>query len=304
MSLPYYQMYPRDFEASNDVLPLNSSERGLYLWCLNRSWMDDGLPESAAKISLILPASMLGSFVKDWPAIALLFPVVRGRRRRNKRQEIERRKADLKSKTNKNNVLTRYERRSKNSEVVALRASDSDDDSDSESGSDKSSSSSSEKVRSNKILRFKSDDDENAAAVEYATPQDELKALILEKTGSPLPGTDLAWITEELGRRGKPLAGFVVAVRMHQKNKWKNPIGMLKSLVRKHCADAVPLAAPETKAAMEDRTYRCPDCASTKRGEGVLMTKAGVTPCECASPEYVAKLKTRGILGAPVHEQA
>lgn len=105
MSLPYYQMYPKDFENDAEVLPLNSSERGLYFWCLNRSWMDDGLPETPAKISLLLPAAMLGSFYSDWPSIEKFFPWATDKRRRSNRQEVERAKAKQKSNINRTNGL-------------------------------------------------------------------------------------------------------------------------------------------------------------------------------------------------------
>lgn len=90
MSLPYYKMYPKDFDADEAVRLMSLAELGLFLCCLNTAWANDGLPSDPDSIRVVATRVSLAEFRKLWPKIEPAFPVSKDGRRRNPRQEKER----------------------------------------------------------------------------------------------------------------------------------------------------------------------------------------------------------------------
>lgn len=113
VSLPYYQMYPKDFDADERVRLMNDAQVGLYVRLLNYSWINNGLPVDPDKIRLIMPGVSWAGFDENWSVIEPCFPRTRDNRRRNKRQEKEREKADRTSKVNRANALSVSDRSAK-----------------------------------------------------------------------------------------------------------------------------------------------------------------------------------------------
>lgn len=113
MSLPYYQMYPKDFDADERVRLMTDAQLGLYIRLLNYSWINNGLPVDPEKIKLTMPGVSWPGFEENWSVIEPCFPRSRDNRRRNKRQEIEREKADRTSKVNRTNALSGGDRSAK-----------------------------------------------------------------------------------------------------------------------------------------------------------------------------------------------
>jgi uncharacterized protein YdaU (DUF1376 family) len=92
VSLPYYPMFPKDFDASEKVRVMTWSERGLYITLLNHSWLNDGLPVDPEHVRRVCGADR-DEFAQMWPQVERCFPVADEGRRRNPRQEEERVKA-------------------------------------------------------------------------------------------------------------------------------------------------------------------------------------------------------------------
>ena len=43
------------------------------------------------------------------------------------------------------------------------------------------------------------------------------------------------------------------------------------------------------------KNYQCPVCHSKTPGEGAVLINDKSVPCECASPEWIARQRARGI---------
>jgi uncharacterized protein YdaU (DUF1376 family) len=96
--LPYYKMYPNDFDADEKVRLLDCREAGLYLFALNHSWNNDGLPGDDGEVGKMLKVP-IRDFRLAWPAVKKCFVLCEDGRLRNMRQEDERVKAITKSDT-------------------------------------------------------------------------------------------------------------------------------------------------------------------------------------------------------------
>lgn len=94
--LPYYKMYPKDFDADEKVRRLDCREAGLYLFALNHAWNNDGLPGDDSEAGKVLKVSVR-DFRDAWPSVKKCFIVCEDGRLRNTRQEEERSKAKEKS---------------------------------------------------------------------------------------------------------------------------------------------------------------------------------------------------------------
>jgi hypothetical protein len=130
----------------------------------------------------------------------------------------------------------------------------------------------------------------------YASPEDELKAIYQSKSGEPITIDVLSAIRSNLELRGVSLDDFVLEVRKHAKNDWRNPAGFLRDLSKRFRAKTRSACAPVTAAEAEEKNYRCPHCSSRVRGEGVILDGNGkLAPCSCASPEYIARERERGV---------
>jgi uncharacterized protein YdaU (DUF1376 family) len=96
VSLPYYSMYPKDFDSDDAVRAMEDSELGLYIRCLNHSWINDGLPADPEEIRRRF-RDPPNEFARKWKRVELCFPVAADGKRRNPRQERERAQAIAKS---------------------------------------------------------------------------------------------------------------------------------------------------------------------------------------------------------------
>lgn len=98
MSLPYYKLFPKEFDADDKVRIMDLSQLGLYIACLNFSWVNRGLPIEPEEIRLSLKISK-GEFAKAWARVEACFPVD-GERRWNPRQRADWEEAAQKSAKN------------------------------------------------------------------------------------------------------------------------------------------------------------------------------------------------------------
>lgn len=142
----------------------------------------------------------------------------------------------------------------------------------------------------------KGDDADENPRVEYASPEDELKAIYQAKTGEPITTELLRALRVILELSGVSLGDFVVEVRKHTENRWKNPPGFLRDLSKRFHAKTRAAARPVTAAEAALRDYQCPRCFSKKPGEGSRLVNGKPVPCECASPERIEYLRARGIV--------
>jgi hypothetical protein len=136
--LPYYKMYPQDFDCDEKVRLLNMKEAGLFLFALNHAWVNDGLPSEPDEIARVLRVP-LRDFRLSWPRVSVMFAADCCGRLRNKRQEAERLEATSKSLKATESINVRWksdtnvsktnEVRMQN-ELLRARVSDSDSDSD------------------------------------------------------------------------------------------------------------------------------------------------------------------------------
>ncbi len=106
--LPYFRWWPADAETDSTYAAMTWAERGFYHWCLNYSWINNGLPGDVQQIA---KAARMSSreFAKLWECVGKCFTNVDGSYR-NRRQEEERSHATTKSERATAAVRTRYER--------------------------------------------------------------------------------------------------------------------------------------------------------------------------------------------------
>jgi hypothetical protein len=139
-------------------------------------------------------------------------------------------------------------------------------------------------------------DDAGSPTVHYATPEDELKAIYQEKAGEPITIEVLDAIRLNLELARVTMSEFIFKVRKHAGNNWHNPAGFLRALSKRFRAKTRAAAGPVTAAEAEARNYRCPICTSTTPGEGAVPDgNGGFVPCTCASPEWIARQRARGV---------
>jgi hypothetical protein len=140
------------------------------------------------------------------------------------------------------------------------------------------------------------DDADENPRVRYASPDDELKAIYLTKAGESITVALLAAIRENLELSGVTMGDFVADVGKHVQNEWRNPAGFLRDRSKPFHAKTRPAARPVTAAIAAAEAYRCPHCHSTIPGEGAVPGEGGTfVPCSCASPDYVARQRARGV---------
>ncbi len=93
-ALPYFKWYPADAETDERYASMTDQELGFYHHCLNRSWINDGLPVEMDELARMMHVKG-GYLAKVWPRVSCCFIIV-GDRYRNKRQEEEREAANSK----------------------------------------------------------------------------------------------------------------------------------------------------------------------------------------------------------------
>jgi len=108
-SLPFYKMYPKDFDTDENVKLLDAREAGIYLFALNHAWVNDGLPSDPAEIGRMLKIP-IRDFRAAWARVSKCFHTCDDGRLRNKRQEEERNHAKAKSEQASKSVRARRDR--------------------------------------------------------------------------------------------------------------------------------------------------------------------------------------------------
>jgi hypothetical protein len=139
------------------------------------------------------------------------------------------------------------------------------------------------------------DDADENPRVEYASPEDELKAIYQTKTGEPITADLLRAIRVNLELSGVSLGVFVVEARKHTQNAWRNPPGFLRDLSKRFRTKTCRASAPLTVAEVIAKNYQCPECHSKTPGEGAVLVDGKSVPCTCASPEWIERQRARGI---------
>lgn len=94
-NLPYYSLYPKEFDADERIRSMDDAELGMFMRLLNHAWINDGLPEDPEMVRRIFRYSA-EEFSQKWSVVSACFPVSGDGRRRNRRQEEERSKAIVK----------------------------------------------------------------------------------------------------------------------------------------------------------------------------------------------------------------
>jgi hypothetical protein len=139
------------------------------------------------------------------------------------------------------------------------------------------------------------DDSDEPPGVRYASPEDELKAIYLEKAGEPITIVLLDAIRGDLGVTGVALADYVAEVRKHVRGDWRNPAGFLRDRSKRFRLKTLTASAPISAAEALVRDYRCPVCFSRTPGQGAIVDAGRSIPCVCASADWIAEMRSRGV---------
>ncbi len=139
------------------------------------------------------------------------------------------------------------------------------------------------------------DDSDEPPGVRYASPEDELKAIYLAKSGEPITVVLLDAIRSNLEVTRIALADFVAEVRKHVRGDWRNPAGFLRDLSKRFRLKTLTASAPISAAEALVRDYRCPICFSRTPGQGAIVDGGLSVPCACASADWVAELRFRRV---------
>jgi len=143
--------------------------------------------------------------------------------------------------------------------------------------------------------KMRDDADENPG-LRYASPDDELKAIYLSKAGEAITIVVLDAIRVNLEVSGVSVGDFVAEVRKHSANEWRNPAGFLRDLSKRFRTKIRTAPEPVTAAEAAAKNYRCSACHSRTPGEGAVPAEGGkLAPCVCASPEWIAAQRARGV---------
>jgi hypothetical protein len=141
-------------------------------------------------------------------------------------------------------------------------------------------------------------DDDKPSRTQYASGKDELKAIYLAKTGESFRVADLDAIESILFAAAITWEIFAAEARKHAWSSITNPVGFLKSLAKRFRAKTQVSSPPLTAAEADAKNYRCDICGSPARGQGARLIDGKEVPCSCASPEYIAHQRARGVFAA------
>ena len=131
--------------------------------------------------------------------------------------------------------------------------------------------------------------------VRYASPEDELKAIYLEKAGEPITVVLLDAIRGDLGVTGVVLADYVAEVRKHVRGDWRNPAGFLRDRSKRFRLKTLTASAPISAAEALVRDYRCSICFSRTPGQGAILEGGRSIPCTCAGADWIAQMRSQGV---------
>jgi uncharacterized protein YdaU (DUF1376 family) len=125
-NLPYYRLYPKDFDTDENVRLMSMCEKGLYIALLNHSWVNGSVPNDITKIARIAGESVR-VVKKCWVQVSRCFNENASGGLVNRRLEDERILAETKGESYSENAKKRWE---KPCNGIA-RASESESDSSS-----------------------------------------------------------------------------------------------------------------------------------------------------------------------------
>jgi uncharacterized protein YdaU (DUF1376 family) len=107
--LPYYSMYPSDFDTDEKVRGMTDEEVGFFVRCLNHSWINGSIPADLDELARILQRD--SKYVhRVWRRVGRCFvsPIDQQDRLVNPRQEEERALAEQKSEKAREKVNKRW----------------------------------------------------------------------------------------------------------------------------------------------------------------------------------------------------
>lgn len=87
--LPYFRWHPKDFDTDEHVRLMDMCEVGLYVLCLNHSWINGSLPDDVRKIAKIVGQPLL-KVKRSWSAVSQCFVKNESGNLVNPKQEKER----------------------------------------------------------------------------------------------------------------------------------------------------------------------------------------------------------------------
>lgn len=112
--LPFYSLYPSDFDQDEAIRGMTDEEVGFYVRCLNHAWINNGLPPEHEEIERVIPGRRdHEAFERIWKRVSRCWVLIHtqgGPRLVNARQEDEREKAAEKSAINRQKVNKRWAR--------------------------------------------------------------------------------------------------------------------------------------------------------------------------------------------------
>lgn len=121
--LPYYRWYPSDAESDELYASLTDQELGFFHRCLNRAWVNCGLPSDLDQLAATMRVTRK-YLDKVWAKVGRCFVLTDTVHQRlvNPRQEQERQHALSKSERATDSVRSRYERRTNDVPRAQARA--------------------------------------------------------------------------------------------------------------------------------------------------------------------------------------
>jgi uncharacterized protein YdaU (DUF1376 family) len=119
-ALHYFRWFPKDADTDENYSSMSDTELGFYHRCLNRSWLNNGLPEDPSELARMMRVTPK-YLQKVWERVGRCFETRDGRLV-NRRQEEERTKAISRSDSATEAVRSRYERTNERSTNETLRA--------------------------------------------------------------------------------------------------------------------------------------------------------------------------------------
>jgi uncharacterized protein YdaU (DUF1376 family) len=254
---PYFQWYPKDCDTDENVRAMDDREFGFYVRLLNHAWLNNGIPADPKRMAAIMGRTP-SYIAKIWPAIAPCFEARDGRlfnRKQEKSREILQNNSKIKSAA----ASVRWDKAKKTQDGIDARASavqcypESDPDPD----PDCQSSSKVEELKSNGFhpQKLTTTDDRK-----FATPKDELIALMLETTGHMPEVKVVRTICERLEINGGQLSDYLIDIRPRIGRLRKPPAeGFFMSEAKKW--GTVELASePETIQQQAARNGHCDRC--------------------------------------------
>jgi hypothetical protein len=140
------------------------------------------------------------------------------------------------------------------------------------------------------------EDDDDEPKPQYATPEDELKAIYSSKAKDPIPLVVLDAIRVNLELTQVTMDEFVAELKKHHiDGNWRSPSGFLRDLSKRFRSKTRVASAPVTAIEAEEKNYRCSICASTVHGEGARLIDGKFVPCSCANQEYISRKRKQGV---------